>query len=734
MPLLLGDGDEFRGQILGHGHAVGERVAVHEPRSVVDHFLEQGLTQAHDRGAFVLSPTDEGVDGLAGVSRNHQLMDGDETGIGVYLDIRGPPAQFPEDALRFQGCGMIGLRLVEAVGGKFPARAAEISHDHRRQRQGFIALANVPILEVEVLRLGAQAVGGKIQYLCSERPGGPFHGLAHDRNGRTGIRALVVRRVVGIDRHVTDPSRRRTQYFGDDGGERRMSALADFHRAAMKEYIAESGHLDAGLRRLVHPAAVLEAERQTDPPVGEGIFLALVVADFAGDQFQSLAEVAVHAAFAGHERLAEIDQVLHAKFKRIHTQAVGDHVHLGFARPACLGAAEAPEWSGGRRIGHDAVAGRPDVPVTVGSGNPITGLLGDQRACIGVSAGIQENLAIAGNQRAVVHHPGLQYQDRRVLGVGEKVLVVGEGEPDRPAGHPREQYGDGFRFAVVFRAVAAAHKRDADADTVLGQLEHPAQFLAEREGILTAGRHFDPVAVQPLGDRGEGFQVEMLHAGEVKGVFENMVAGLEDVRRTGLVVEPVAHVGPGAKLGRGAGAIGRDDPHGRLFEQFGRAVGECVFDRGDRRKFFVLDLDQAQRRIGDGLGFGGDRRHRVALVPHLIQRDDGLILDEIAVGRCDIIANRVAGQNRMNTGQLAGGRGIYADKPGMGDGAPQRLGVQHAGQRYVGRVAGLAAHLFPRVPAPRRPADNFEARAFVHRIVPGFAASAALATASTIIS
>ena len=268
-----------------------------------------------------------------------------------------------------------------------------------------------------------------------------------------------------------------------------MRALAKLGGAALQEDVAARRDLDPGERRLVDPAAVLEADGEAHAPFYRAVareLVAAAIAEFAHHQIEALAQIAVHAALAGHEGLAQVDQVLAAHLVGIDAEPVRDHVDLGFAGPARLGAAEAAERAGRRRVGHHAIAVGLDVPIAVGAGNAVAGLLGDQRAAVGIGARIEQDFALPGNQRPILHRAGLHLEDRGVLGVGEEAFLQGHAEAHRPPGEARQGESDRFGLAAVLAAEAAADIGHPHGNPVLGQAEDAGDLLAHGKRVLAA--------------------------------------------------------------------------------------------------------------------------------------------------------------------------------------------------------------------------------------------------------
>lgn len=185
-----------------------------------------------------------------------------------------------------------------------------------------------------------------------------------------------------------------------------------------------------------------------------------------------------------------------------------------------------------------------------------------------------------------------------------------------------------------------------DMDPALRSTQHPRQLLAQRERVLGGGPDLDLLAAH-IRDRDERLQMEVIHPGEGEGVLEDVVAVVPDGVRAGLVPELVTDVGPRPELTGGACSVRRDDAGRCLFEQL-RGVGcESGLDVGDGRQRLVRHLDQLQRVQRHRLGLGGDGRHHIARVPHPVQGDDRLVLDEVAVGGVESV-ELVAGQHGVH--------------------------------------------------------------------------------------
>ena len=147
-----------------------------------------------------------------------------------------------------------------------------------------------------------------------------------------------------------------------------------------------------------------------------------------------------------------------------------------------------------------------------------------------------------------------------------------------------------------------------------------------------------------------------------------------------------------------------------------------------RRQFLVFGDDQLRRLLGDVRVGGQHDRHWLADEPHLVDRQDRLVVERRAViGIGDHLADVVGGDDAVHARHRAGRAHVDALDAAMRHGAAEDLSVQHAGQPHVVDVFGAAGDLLARF-EPRHRAADLGARHYgVHRL--GAPASRACRTA-----
>ena len=125
----------------------------------------------------------------------------------------------------------------------------------------------------------------------------------------------------------------------------------------------------------------------------------------------------------------------------------------------------------------------------------------------------------------------------------------------------------------------------------------------------------------------------MLLAAENEVILEHVITVIERVVLPGFIGKAIADIGPRAQFGGRAPTIGRHDPHGGVFEKFGRAHAQGGSDIRNRIEFFILEFDQFQRAHGGDLVLRRDGGDGITHIAQLVHGDDGLVLDEIAIDR-----------------------------------------------------------------------------------------------------
>jgi len=105
------------------------------PRFVEDVVLHEGMAEALDRGAFVLRPDLERVQGLADVRHGDVPDDGDIARPLVYLGLDGRAVELEECGRSAEGMVRLGLFARLAVAGQLSTQAAQAGLQHLQDRQ-----------------------------------------------------------------------------------------------------------------------------------------------------------------------------------------------------------------------------------------------------------------------------------------------------------------------------------------------------------------------------------------------------------------------------------------------------------------------------------------------------------------------------------------------------------------------------------------------------------------------
>jgi hypothetical protein len=122
-----------------------------------------------------------------------------------------------------------------------------------------------------------------------------------------------------------------------------------------------------------------------------------------------------------------------------------------------------------------------------------------------------------------------------------------------------------------------------------------------------------------------------------------------------------------------------------------------------RRQFFILDLDQVERALGDVLVVSGDGRHALAKEADPIVGQYRNVLHRPAPQSTPDIS---AGDDGMDPWDLLRLCRVDADDAGVSVRTMERLAPEGAGQGHVCRVTGVARHLLRAVHPARWLADD----------------------------
>ena len=198
----------------------------------------------------------------------------------------------------------------------------------------------------------------------------------------------------------------------------------------------------------------------------------------------------------------------------------------------------------------------------------------------------------------------------------------------------------------------------------------------------------------------------VLHAREGIAVLDDQVGVREGgAAAPALEVELVADIAPCDGLERreigevaGQGLSGVDER---------RAGGQRLLDRGDGGERLVVDVDPLERLAGRGLVLGDRRGHRLALVAHHVDGEDGAVAEggaEVRVAPVEV----GAGDHGVDAGHGARGARVDRPDPRVRVRRAQERGVQHPRPRQIGDVARPSRDLVQRVGPRHGSADDAE--------------------------
>jgi len=379
--------------------------------------------------------------------------------------------------------------------------------------------------------------------------------------------------------------------------------------------------------------------------------------------------------------VAHLDPVLALELNGVHTQLVGDVLHMGFQRELGLGRSVAPVRARDGNVGVDDIA----VELLVGAvvrGEATQTADGLNGVGVGsVWAGVPDQPKLLRHQHAVLVHARLVGERLGVPGTrGHKLLGPGELQLDRAARDTREVRRDVLDEHLLLGAKAATDARLDDAHILDVHLDERGQHASGMERHLRgrANNHAF-VRVQPR-HRDVVLDRHWLHLVHAERLLEHQVGlgktafhvaalGLNVVHDVALTIGDVGCVGLVVN-------DGRTGSHGFEFIENGR-------------EHLVGDVNETQCLLGDRGRVGGHRGHPIAYVADLVVEAD--LVMRVRVGPA-LTARRVLDslgvlvvQNRVHSGQRHSGRVVYVDDVGVGVRAAQHLGHQLA---TLGEVVG----------------------------------------------
>ena len=207
-----------------------------------------------------------------------------------------------------------------------------------------------------------------------------------------------------------------------------------------------------------------------------------------------------------------------------------------------------------------------------------------------------------------------------------------------------------------------------------------------------------------IGDRDLRLERQMQALLGAEGVLEDAIGRRErrvDVAAAQMKVE--RHVGVLAarqmlEVGESSGGLEL------LVNDDGRLQGlDLVIDG---RQFVVFRFDELHGLLGDVRIGREHHRHRLADEPHLVDRDDRLIVEGRAViGRRNDRPDILAGHDAHHTRERRRRPGVDRADAAVRDGRAEHLAEEHAGQAQVVGIFGAARHLGARLQARDGTAD-----------------------------
>ncbi len=115
---------------------------------------------------------------------------------------------------------------------------------------------------------------------------------------------------------------------------------------------------------------------------------------------------------------------------------MSDYVGLGFIGEGGLVSAKSAEGPRRYRVGVHRVRIRLNVRQAIGPMGPVAGFLGHGRRAVNIGAGVQIDLGLARDKRAVLFDSGLHHHLDLWLADGFEILVSTEGDTNGPAHVP----------------------------------------------------------------------------------------------------------------------------------------------------------------------------------------------------------------------------------------------------------------------------------------------------------
>ena len=624
------------GHFAGHRHQVVGHVAVAQRAvGVVEALLEQRAADALHDGAAHLLVHQHGVDDAPAVLHRPVLEQPDEAGVRVHLDVADLHPVGEDE-------GVVALRVVarhhqlgrEVLRQRVAAEVGDAAQFGQvQQRLAAVAVDDRAAVDAQALALALQDGFGRGQDVLAQHAAGLQHGLAADARAAAGPGAAAVGRGVGVAGDHAHAGQVHAHRVGGDLAEDALGPLAlladaAHHRQRPAGLQAQRGAVLAGDAR---PADAVEGGAGVGQLDQRGHADAAVHARLAQRGLLGAQRVVVHQApglaqaglvrqhleldarGAGGRVGVVRDHVGFAQRDRVDAQPRGHAVHQRLGHGAGDGVAHAPVLAGGRLVLEHHLQRSAVVPVLVGPAREVDDLValdaaGAREHAEGADAG--EVVDLEGQDLA-----GLGGRDAALdavlagVDVGDEALQPVGHELHRPLEHHAQRDGrEVVGVGVHLDAEAAAHVAAQHAHLLLLQAELPAIQVLHHVRRLERVVHGQLAVRQracgvPVGDLAARLQRDAGVAAEDVGLLEDRVGpgeGFVDAAGVQLALE--AQV---------VAQLGVDQRRGRVQRGLGVEHGGQVFP---------LHLQQRQRVLGAGAGFGHHRHHRLALPGGAVHR------------------------------------------------------------------------------------------------------------------
>ena len=709
---------DFRRVQAGRDAVVEERGRIVEAgapllRGLEDVLLHERLAEAHVDRALHLALHQHRVQGAPAVVRHPDPDHVHHARLDIHLHFRDVRRE------RVRGGGADGPAPVVAVivaRGVVPprgpqraeARLGQVERPGDRHPAAGVGREVRPAArQPHLARPALPGFGHRLLHLAPQLAGRVDAGVAQHEGDARRIGAQVHRGEIGVAGEHADVLERHAQLLGGDVGHHGVAALPDLRGPAQHRHASRPVHLQldrrlrhlVGVDRIVGPGDVA-GTRHPEPPPRRQPPEPLPPAARLLHGVQALQEAVRGDAQLVHRARVAPHEVGAPELDGVLAEPLGQLVQLHLEGEARLHRAMAAFRAARRFVGVDARGVEAIRGHGVGSGEQLAGVVGGHQPERRVGAPVQHHLGVHRLQ------PPLR------IGAGPVLHVEG-----MPAAMGVEHLFAGVEN--LYRATRH-HGQAGDAEFEVEGLRLAAERPAHR-GL----NHADGGGIQPQ-NRGELAVQVMGHlgGGPHRQAPALVVAADGAVRLDGRVGRPLEEVVALHDHLRGRHALvhlAEAEPH-PLGDVPVPSLPAGLVDerpflasiRRERRRriqvggqLLVLDPNPRQRPVRGVLVHRRHRRHAVADVAHPLHAQ------RILVGRPgnDAVADRHVPARDDGAHALERQRpgGVDGDDAGVRVDAPQDLAVQHAREREIVGVGGLAGRLRQPLHLALWPSDQREA-------------------------